>query len=260
MQPSFLIDVLSSLLNASLLHKPAGSHILYRVGPYTFVARKRSMDSVILMESIILHEYDRYLPSLSQGDVVIDIGTHIGDFSIPVAKKHPEIRVISVEPHPENHTLLLENIRRNSVTNIKPNRVAVGRSSGTIKLSEDPANTGGNSVVRNAGNVSITVPCVTLEELFTNNRIKRCRFLKIDCEGAEYDIIDAAPKSLLASIDTIVMEYHNSGPIGEVAEKLRTCGFSVRLTSGITNPVLKPFVHAPFCIATREYVSLQRAE
>lgn len=248
----FFFDVIASLINASFIKNPPGPQTQFSVGQFTFRARKYSMDSVILLESIILREYDRYIPALSPGDVIIDIGAHIGDFCIPAAKKFPYINVFGIEPHPVNHEFLLDNIRNNAAGNISPLRVAVGKSNGFILLTEDNANTGGSSVARRSGIKSFRVPSITLSTLFNQNRIIECKFLKMDCEGAEYDIIRAAPESILRSIQTIVMEYHNNGPIGELAEKLKKCGFTVLLTSGITNPILKPFVRAPFCIAINQ--------
>ncbi len=210
------------------------------------------MDSVILLESILLHEYDRYLHDLSAGDIVIDIGAHIGDFCIPVAVGNPLIRVIGIEPHPRTYHLLCKNIESNAAKNILALPLAITDANGTTRLSLDPGNSGGNSTMRSMGGSSIDVRSLTLEHLFKKYSVKQCKFLKMDCEGAEYDIIRAAPESLLRSVDTIVMEYHHNGPIGELAEKLRKCEFTITLTSGITNPLLKPFVHTPFCIAVNQ--------
>ena len=53
------------------------------------------------------------------------------------------------------------------------------------------------------------VETVSLANIFNSNKISKCNFLKIDCEGAEYDILFKTPKKILQRIDKISMEYHN---------------------------------------------------
>jgi hypothetical protein len=50
------------------------------------------------------------------------------------------------------------------------------------------------------------VQAVTLADLLTP--IDRCALLKLDCEGAEFEILEALPSALASRIDQIAMEYH----------------------------------------------------
>ena len=53
------------------------------------------------------------------------------------------------------------------------------------------------------------VECITLENIFDENRITNCDLLKLDCEGAEYDILMNTKKEIFEKIKLISLEYHN---------------------------------------------------
>lgn len=59
----------------------------------------------------------QYLESLKQDDVFVDVGAHIGLYSIYVAR-FKACKVIAIEPHPENYKLLVSNMRLNNLENI----------------------------------------------------------------------------------------------------------------------------------------------
>src|SRR6516164_398789 len=52
------------------------------------------------------------------GDIVIDVGAHIGLVSVYLAKRFPFLRIYAFEPHPVNHTNCADNLRLNNVTNV----------------------------------------------------------------------------------------------------------------------------------------------
>ena len=55
---------------------------------------------------------------------------------------------------------------------------------------------------------SVKVKCITLEDIFNEYKINQCDFLKMDCEGAEYDILLSTGGETLRKIKQINMEYH----------------------------------------------------
>ncbi len=54
---------------------------------------------------------------------------------------------------------------------------------------------------------------MTLDEIFDDNKIVRCKLLKIDCEGAEYEILPNA--RALSRVDYLSGEFHMNGPLRE---------------------------------------------
>ena len=84
--------------------------------------------------------------ALRPGDVVIDIGAHIGLFSLFAASC--SARVFSFEPFPENFSLLKENIARNNFQDrILPSPMAVWTTLGQVNLYRSEKSTGSHSIM-----------------------------------------------------------------------------------------------------------------
>ena len=82
---------------------------------------------------------------------------------------------------------------------------------------------------------SISVESTSLQKIFDENKISACKLLKLDCEGAEYQIIDSLPSEYLDKIQNIVMEYHLADTKPELANnlisKIENADFHVRKKS-----------------------------
>ncbi len=164
------------------------------------------------------------------GDVVIDIGAHVGLVSLYLAKRHPYVRIHAFEPHPLNYENCVDNLRLNDVANVRPVRRAVTGDGRTLTLRGLSRNTGGaTAVFEMTGAVaSGPVESMTLDDIFDDVLApgERCRLLKIDCEGLEYEILPHA--RALDRVDYLVGEFHESPPVDltgrahELAEYCRT--------------------------------------
>jgi FkbM family methyltransferase len=169
--------------------------------------RPGTLDRHILLRIFGRDEY--HLGGIPPGScrTVVDIGAHIGLFSIRAAAISR--RVISCEPWPDNFDLLIRNT--SSFPNIAPRRQALWsrRGTATLHLSGNPA---APSLLPGLADCRERIPveCLTLEDLFREHAIDRCDILKLDCEGAEYEILFGAPRELLRRIDRICMEYHRA--------------------------------------------------
>ena len=74
------------------------------------------------------------------------------------------------------------------------------------------------------------VPVISLDDLFDRLEVRNCGLLKLDCEGAEYDILLNASPATLLKVACISMEYHvglNCHTPGELECTLKSCGFRV---------------------------------
>lgn len=145
---------------------------------------------------------------ISRTDTVIDIEAHKGVFPLYAGYLAKEGRVYSFEPHPSNYSFLQRNIERNNATNIRAFNLAVWSKPDKTKLKTSSSTLSHSLVFSTDGDDTIEVRCVGLREIFEQNRISTCDFLKIDAEGAEYEILLATPVQILARIDRIVVEVH----------------------------------------------------
>jgi FkbM family methyltransferase len=170
------------------------------------------VDSAILREVL---ERDVYgvrevndAPSL-----VVDLGAHIGGFSILAASAWPSARIIACEADPENFALLKRNLAGlRNVESIQAAVVAENVSEIEFNMVVDKAahNSGGGSCVRDEpGTVKRRVPALSVEKLWNQRSLGVCNLLKLDCEGCEVQILRALAKArLLKGIQLIVGEWH----------------------------------------------------
>ena len=152
----------------------------------------------------------QYLPAdflVHESDTVIDIGAHIGSFTLLAAQRAARGRVLSYEPDPSNYSQLVKNINVNGQRNVTPIQMAVSAEKKILPFQKDTINSAESSLYKK-GSETIAVPSTTLNDIFLDNKIEHCDFLKIDCEGAEYEILFSAPKELFSKIEKIVMECH----------------------------------------------------
>lgn len=148
---------------------------------------------------------------INGNSVVIDVGAHIGAFSLFAAARGA--RVIALEPVQENFQLLKENLRLNHLEGaVKPIKAALWSVDGTKEIKKPSPweeNTGAGGFFYSDPTALVeTVECISLPTLMEKEAIDRCTLLKMDCEGAELEILPALSEQILGKIDAIVLEYH----------------------------------------------------
>lgn len=185
--------------------------------------------SVVVDEIFLLKRYIyKNLVLVKKHDIVVDIGAHIGTFTL-FALINGARKVYAYEPTHKNVKYIKENCK--NYKNIKVKNYAVSDTNSLINLYVDIPD-GGNSIIRTNGRRIKKVKSVTLENIFKNEKLDKINFLKIDCEGAEGLIFKALPDYVLKRIDKIAMEYHdNTSPMkhNKIIKKLVRAGFSVKL-------------------------------
>jgi FkbM family methyltransferase len=197
-----------------------------------YKVRTNSGDFYVINGVYIHNLYSRLIGHIEEASVCVDVGAHIGIFSVFAANKAKNVKVYSYEPSPENFTLLKENIRLNNLNKrIYPFMLGICGKRGKRKLFLNGQDFVSCTLFPEQLNKKkhITIECITLKDAFDFNKIERCDFLKMNCEGAECEILFNAPKECLKKIKTITLQYHNNGDAQELAKFLRTNGFNVTL-------------------------------
>lgn len=145
------------------------------------------------------------------GDTVVDIGANVGVVSCYMGKRWPELRIIAVEPEPRNYQHLVENLARNKITNVTALNVGITGDGRDITLATPDFNSGGATIYNSKpnGDFISTAKSMTLEALFDEFEIAHCKFLKCDCEGAEYEVLGGSP--VLDRIEYLGAEFHVNG-------------------------------------------------
>ena len=182
-----------------------------------------SIAATWVANEMVLDEYGLCRIAFDPGDLVIDVGAHVGVFAIYLAKRHPGISALAFEPDPVNFHNMLANIAANRVVNVIPHHLAVTRDARQFTLDRPPGNSAGASgyCSRREGLARATAASTTLDGIFERFAITRCKLLKIDCEGAEYEILTST--SVLDRVDWLSGEFHISESLrdrGCMAEEL----------------------------------------
>ncbi len=164
-------------------------------------------------------------------------------FSIFAAKKEPDVLVYCYEPFKSNFNMLNDNIKINDLEkNVFAFQEGVCDKKGkrTLLISKEGfawhtmfgnvSKTSHSSFGKeDTGVKKIVIKCTTLKDIIDKNRIKRCDFLKMNCEGAEYEILFGTPPGYLKKINSITIEYHPNEDIKKLKVFLEKQGFNVKI-------------------------------
>lgn len=227
----FLMKVGNKLIPLYYLGDSGNKEIIYSpVGTTKILLRTGTLDKFVAWEVWKHKAYGDI--DINRGDTVVDIGGHIGTFTLFVASKSKTANIFVFEPLPENFKMIKRNLLLNGIKNVKLFQLAVGSRVGRQILHIDSENNGANSFYESDSDKIIQVNTTTLKEIFLVNKIKEINLLKIDAEGAEYDIILNCNNQDLKRIRKIVLEYHDYlSPIFDIKKiinKLTSSGFAVK--------------------------------
>lgn len=149
---------------------------------------------------------------LEEAPVVIDIGANIGAWVLRLAEVRPRVTGICYEPDPAAASYLTRNLQMNGLAErveIRPE--AVSDRTGTASLFQAEPGDGTSSLHP----VSHTVPFerqARVRTLAFSEAVEQARgdvsLVKMDCEGAEYDIVAGSPPGAWDRVKRIVVEYH----------------------------------------------------
>ena len=174
---------------------------------------RSAMDIWSVKETFFDQFYTRYGVPIQDGWTVMDIGAGIGDFCIYAAHGNPSTEVYAFEPFYDSFELLKENLALNGIQNVKVIQKAVWGEETELKLqlsNGEPLQI--SSHHQFSGEMTaenLTVDAISLESAMLFAQIQKVDLLKMDCEGAEYEILLNAAPEALSRVARIIMEYHD---------------------------------------------------
>ena len=178
--------------------------------------RPRTSDMYIVSEGLAYGAYDALTPILRAGSgprAVVDLGAHIGVFSLLAASSSPEVRAIAYEPGPDNARLLRRNVALNPALapRIEVNQAAAGGRAGTAFWQLDERDPSGSHLVESGRGHQVRL--VGLRDVLDAAPLP-IACMKIDIEGSEYALLDGSDPADWSDVPAVLVELHPD-PAGE---------------------------------------------
>ena len=194
--------------------------------------KQQDADLYVLNESYLYGIHDEMLPYMKDAKIGIDIGAHIGTFSV-LAAKNSRAKIYAIEPDDENLAALRENVSLNSLAEqVIPVEAIITDKTGEKELFIFESR-GLNSIFKNHGEGfnrpligSKKVRSFSLADFFEKHKIDFCDFIKVDVERAEYDIFFNLPRAIYDKIGVMGIEIGGEN-IKELVAHIQSNGFRV---------------------------------
>ena len=170
------------------------------------------------------------------GWTVVDLGANMGFFTCQAASAAPNVRVVSVEPLSPYQQVLKKNVHDNQFAQVtviagaicgEPDEIIPltvwYNAAGELKTGQVAADAAKVEIIQAKG--------YTLAQVFELGKVERCDLLKVDIEGAEYELFEKITPGMWAKISRVVMEVHKDATHSEkqIVQILERNNFKVQL-------------------------------
>lgn len=169
--------------------------------------------------------WEQYADLEVKGREVVDIGANNGDSAIYFTLKGAK-DVYAYEPYPSSYRQAEMNVKLNGMekTITLKNQAVMGSESSMIV--DDKYDSVSNSVLRPSSSGK-RIKIVCLDQIVSERNLRDAA-LKMDCEGAEYEIFKGAKNESIKKFSQIAIEYHFG--YESLVKRLKSCGFKVTYT------------------------------
>lgn len=156
--------------------------------------------------------YDKYFKS--DNLFIIDAGANVAYASLYFAYKYKNCKIVSIEPEPSNFNMIIRNIENNYLYNvITPINKALWYSNTTLELFTDNKKEWSFSVneIQDTSTDNKKTETITINEILLEQRGHRINILKVDIEGAEFELfLDIERhKDFIKDTELVAMEIHD---------------------------------------------------
>lgn len=149
----------------------------------------------IFMNGSYEEEWISYISKLVKDKVFLDIGANIGIYSLSLFKSARQ--TFAFEPENETYARLVNNIKVNSITNIKTVKKAVtNKKTSKLTLYINKENMGLSSLKIAYNEGKQIIQATNLDAFIKEQKITKIGLIKIDVEGSELDVLAGAPNTL----------------------------------------------------------------
>lgn len=185
----------------------------------------------IVGEHFYTREYKNTI-DVEEDDIVVDVGFNYGIFSL-FALYNKAKKIYGFEPNIDIYNKIKNIYPENDKVEIYNYAVSDENKKITFYSTED---TVASSITESRTNSKeYEVQCINLYDFIIQNNIEKIDFLKIDCEGEEYNIFKSIPDEYFLKIKKIMVEFHfNDGSKANIlTDKLNKLNFQWQFSSNV---------------------------
>lgn len=203
------LEILKNLIkderasNVCLDMKFLGSHLSMRID---------DSDIRVFKQIFVDNEYDSLnLPETA--NTIVDLGANIGLSALFFLKKYPNAHIIAVEPDTVNFEFMKRNLEDYS-NHVALLQAAIWPSDGVVSFVEhDESNEGlgawGYRTETLTEGAEASVSAISIPTLMNQFSMDFIDILKVDIEGAEYELFEKDYESWLDKVGLIIIETHD---------------------------------------------------
>ena len=218
----------------------------------------KKSESFIFYATFIANEYQNL--EIKKGDMVIDFGANIGDFTVKAGKLLDNTgKIIAIEPNHENIEILKKNLELNNIKNVEILECAITDKDGySYLIGDDVAAT-----VDENKDTGSKIKTITIDTLLDQLNHPKNMVVKMDIEGGEKYIFKN--EEFIHSIREISMELHGKKNIEVITNTLKNNNFVIKKykTKDEVKNMLKSFLVHPIdfikCERLTGYVAIKGA-
>ncbi len=193
--------------------------------------RPNSDDLRIVKSNFVKKNYIKDFLPITKDSIVVDVGAHIGSFSIGVARS--AYKVLAFEPEPTNYRMLKKNMEINHLENMFVFEMAVSGTTGYRDIYTYEGGSSADYSLYKSGIVNVKkgrISTISIDDIIKREGLPRIDVLKLDCEGAEHDILKHISFEAASKIMGIAMEMHGAPPEVsiDIPLRLKELGFQVK--------------------------------
>jgi len=214
-----------------------------------FMARPKFEDLARFLFSETLAKWEpRSMIKLDDSEVMIDVGANTGFYTLYLAKKYRNSKILSIEADPETSSLLDRNCKLNDLANVTIYNLAASDKEGELTLYQSGSHSGIHSIFQPKSNspdlTSVKVKSTTLDNLL-DGKFDKIAWIKIDVEGAELSVLRGCEKTLNI-VKKIFVEVHehilkqNNETSHQIVQLLENSGFKITLFPEYWNQTTSP--------------------
>jgi FkbM family methyltransferase len=165
-------------------------------------------------------------------EVIVDLGANIGAFTLMALATAPHANVFAVEPFPTSFARLEACVRRNAVGDrVECRQLAITGYDGMVTMDGAPGIASHSRRLLPEDKVAepVAVRGVSLRQFVEQESLTHIDYLKMDIEGAEFEVIEHAPVDVLRRAKVIGLEVHgDQAEFGKLWDKFKLSGFDER--------------------------------